>query len=571
VFSIVSNFTRTQLSRAAPLIRHRVLTSPALVWIICDLIKHWAWILLHNGCQSHLRNRRSFRALVLMDEFSLECFEPEWIQSNLSFRWWRLQFWILQPKLLLVESVWRGRANEWIRLCDDKTKQAKLSQVLAYCNRNGIHSVFWNKEDPSDFQTFLPVAKLFKNILTTDRACVEIYRNAGEFENVGVLCFAAQPRLHNPISRSAFAKTFAFAGGLYPTKFPKRTEWIRSVMDALDSYHVDVYDRFFGHPKNSFGALGIGKWVKGKLSYLDTVRAYKSHSYCLNVNSIENSQTMCARRLFEIAACGSLPISSPSPSLKGFFDGRVVEVKDGTELKSKIPNILNEEYWRRTVHLLMRAVLNQHTYSHRVSQILEMIGVHHRPKKCHLGYWGVYRNEQEFLKLKNTIVQQSGADAHFKLFSEDELRRRGRHQSNIYSNAFNELAHLTRGNTGPDAWVEISHQLTYGENYSADICLALTYFTGPFLGKACIHRIENGVSRIVDLDQTHQMVTSIWPGTLVVRSNALKRGSSAVFEFADPSGTKVKFGRGASALSTDPFNVLLGEYTSSDNVNGWSV
>ncbi|WP_371858334.1 glycosyltransferase, partial [Pseudomonas sp. FW215-L1] len=47
--------------------------------------------------------------------------------------------------------------------------------------------------------------------------------------------------------------------------------------------------------------------------------AYRSFKIFLNVNSVTSSPSMCARRIFEIAASGTAVVSTESAALRNFF------------------------------------------------------------------------------------------------------------------------------------------------------------------------------------------------------------------------------------------------------------
>ena len=70
----------------------------------------------------------------------------------------------------MVESAWRGVSDNWRNLLTDVKKKTneEIEEVINYCKKNDIPTVFWNKEDPINYQHFINSAKLFDIIFTTD-------------------------------------------------------------------------------------------------------------------------------------------------------------------------------------------------------------------------------------------------------------------------------------------------------------------------------------------------------------------------------------------------------------------
>src|SRR5699024_11732130 len=54
---------------------------------------------------------------------------------------------------------------------------SEVTDLLAECRKRGIPTVFWNKEDPPHFDDFLPLAKLFDVVFTSDVRLVNEYRD----------------------------------------------------------------------------------------------------------------------------------------------------------------------------------------------------------------------------------------------------------------------------------------------------------------------------------------------------------------------------------------------------------
>ena len=64
----------------------------------------------------------------------------------------------------------------------------------------------------------------------------------------------------------------------------------------------------------------------GSLNYAQMLTAYRAYKVFLNVNSVVESPSMCARRIFEISASGTPVVSAPSAAIGQFFEADEVPV-----------------------------------------------------------------------------------------------------------------------------------------------------------------------------------------------------------------------------------------------------
>jgi hypothetical protein len=97
----------------------------------------------------------------------------------------------------------------------------------------------------------------------------------------------------------------------------------------------------------------------------------------LNVNSVVTSPSMCARRIFEITASGTPVVSTPSPAINDFFPmDEVPQVSEPDEAEWTIRALVNSPELRdRMVHRAQRRIWQQHTYTHRVNDVLGGVGL----------------------------------------------------------------------------------------------------------------------------------------------------------------------------------------------------
>ena len=324
------------------------------------------------------------KVCTIMDEFSFNCFKDYFDLVNVSFADWQNQFSVHKPDFFLLESAWKGHEFQWEHKINRRDDQ--LLKLLTYCRDNKIPTVFWNKEDPVHFNTFLSTAVQCDYVFTTDVDCISRYKSILGHERVYMLPFAANPKIHNPISKFD-RKTGASFAGAYYRKYSNRNENFASIVKALESeLDLDIFDRFFNSDDKRYSFPDeYKKYIKGNLPYEEIDKAYKGYEYGINLNTIKQSQSMFARRVYELMASYTAVISNFSRGLRINFGDLVVssdyESRIHTSL-SKFKSVLRENKYNA-----LRKVLSENTYRHRGQYILSKI--------C---------TEYEFNKVNKTIL-----------------------------------------------------------------------------------------------------------------------------------------------------------------------
>jgi hypothetical protein len=131
------------------------------------------------------------KVACVMDEFTFHSYNPECQLFQLSPEHVVDELQAFNPDLLFIESAWRGKDNRWDRKIG--TLSEELRAALQWCRERNIPSIFWNKEDPIHFETFLTTAQQFDYVFTTDIDCIARYKAALGHERVYLLPFACQP------------------------------------------------------------------------------------------------------------------------------------------------------------------------------------------------------------------------------------------------------------------------------------------------------------------------------------------------------------------------------------------
>src|SRR5690606_34021892 len=173
----------------------------------------------------------------------------------------------------------------------------EVMNLIKFCKLNGIKTMFWNKEDPVHFGSFVDVATQVDVVFTTDIDCIGRYKAHVGHDRVYLMPFAAQPKTHNPIEKYERKDAFNFAGSFY-LKYPERQRDFVNLTDVATKFRaLEIYDRNFNnpHPHYTFPEQ-YQQYILGRLEPHEIDKAYKGYVYGINMNTIKQSQSMFARR-----------------------------------------------------------------------------------------------------------------------------------------------------------------------------------------------------------------------------------------------------------------------------------
>ena len=252
----------------------------------------------------------------------------------------------------------------------------KLSGLLDYCKKTGIATVFWNKEDPPHYDKFAPIAAFFDLVITTDVNMVPHYK-----KDFGIdaypLSFGAQPQIHNPAPTISRLQKAVFAGSYYGDK-PKRCADFNEVMDQLELADVayDIFDRNYQRNIDKFiFPEHYQANIVGNLPPEEVWKAHKGYKYQVNMNSVQDSSTMFARRVYESLASGTPVISNDSVGVRELF-GDIVILPGKESIAEQLIVLENSpQTYQELARRGVRAVMREHTYGHRIQTLCRLLGI----------------------------------------------------------------------------------------------------------------------------------------------------------------------------------------------------
>lgn len=489
--------------------------------------------------------RKDITAAVILDDFSADAFSHEWNIIRVSRDDWVSQLKGKKIDLLFVESAWHGNHDQWATLIGKrKNYSEELRDLVIWCRAGGIPTVFWNKEDPPHYIDFIGSAGLFDLVLTTDSGKIPSYKKELGHDAVAVMPFAAQTEIHTPARNGVDrdVRDIAFGGMYFAHKFKSRREQMDLLLGgAIDAEkrtgtRLEVFSRYLGHMERYQFPGVLGDRVVGSLSYDRMLRAYRAYKVFLNVNTVTDSPTMCARRLFEITACGTSVLTTPSASVRRYFAEDEILVADSRKrAENHIRSLVQSPELRdRMVHKAQRRIWDEHTYTHRAEQILAQVvpSKHHGFKVPSVSVLAPTMRPQQVQHVVDSVAAQQGVDSQLVLLTHgfDLSDKRLRELSDasgldiVHEQVDKRLSLGTMLNRGVelsdgDVLSKMDDDDFYAPQYLRDLLRAMFHSRAEVVGKAA-HFMHLAGPELVLLRQPeleHRFVEGIVGPTLTAR------------------------------------------------------
>lgn len=534
--------------------------------------------------------KSNLKVAIILDTFSAAAWSPEWDCTFITPDSWKAEIACKQFDLLFVESAWAGNSGSWkYHLTGTSAPRPAFVEMVAAFRKKDIPTAFWNKEDPPHFEDFLDAARLFDYVFTSDVRMIDRYVFELGHKRVQGLSFAAQPSIHNPIRRVVQnRRDVAFAGMYFAHKFPERREQMDMLLGAASdvstklTYGFDIFSRLQdGEMKYQFPKEWVSH-VVGSLPYEQMLTAYKYYNVFLNVNSVVDSPSMCARRIFEITASGAAVVSAPSAAIGNFFDqSEVIQVADRAVAASTIRSISRSPELRdRIVHRGQRRIWQEHTYSHRSKQILDFVGVdEHRKNSLSMSNKPMVSvvaptiRPNQIDHILASVGKQKSVETQLVLVThgfqiEDSLIRKRASESGIVDLLVYEAnPELTLGqclNTAVsrcegDFIAKMDDDDFYGEHYLFDQVSALRYSGASIVGKQAhyMYLADTNATLLRFAEREHKFTDLVMGPTIIGKSEVFRENP---FENRsrgeDTNFLRLVAHRGGSIYSSDRFNFL---------------
>lgn len=521
---------------------------------------------------------------VILDDFSTAAFSFEWNLVALRKDDWLRQLTETKIDFLFVESAWNGNSGSWkYQLMGSSGPKPEFLALTDWCREHSVPTVFWNKEDPPHYDDFLPAARRFDVVFTSDSDRIPSYLADLGHSRVSALPFAAQPAIHNPIrtGQDRHSRGVAFAGMYFAHKYPERRQQMDMLLTAARSAgshkgpELEIFSRQLGGDSNYQFPVPFSENVVGTLDYARMLTAYRSYKVFLNVNSVVDSPSMCARRIFEITASGTPVVSAPSAAIGHFFEPDEVLVASSEEQGEHQIRMLSRspELNDRVVHKGQRRIWAENTYAHRAETIVASV----LPERTHAAALpsasalvSTIRPHQ-LEHVFSTVGSQVGVDLELVLlthgFEADTERIRelaDQHSVRRYrvltaprEASLGECLNLCVNAASGDVLTKMDDDDYYGPNYLADLLYALEFSKAEVVGKLAhhMHFASNKATVLRTPHMEHTFTRIVMGPTITARREVfeahpfepLNRGEDTAF-------LKAVTTSGGSIYSADRFN-----------------
>lgn len=446
---------------------------------------------------------KKLKVAAIMDAFTLGNFRDECDLTEITSDNWKTQIDEIMPDMMFIESAWNGKNNSWYKKIANGSKE--LYDLTEYCRAKEIPIVFWNKEDPVYTDVFMSAASCADFVFTTDFDCIERYKRTLQHNNVFLLHFSAQPRVHNPIEMHDRKDKFCFAGAYYH-RYKERSAVFDAFADVFEKGKgLDIFDRNLGsaRPEHAFPQR-YNKMIVGNLKPDDIHIAYKGYNYGINMNSAGQSQTMFARRVFELLASNTVSVGNYARGAKNFFGDLTVCTNSADVMEKHLRKYCGtRENYRKYRLLGLRKVLGEHLCEDRLGFIT----------KCVFG--------RDLKRPMPEICVLSAASSY-----EERDRVRAAFDRQTYGEK--RLVFLNDGNYNiadiqKAAFVSaFDPNDYYGENYLTDLALSVRYSDSDGFGKVDFYENTPSGIRLNSSDASYRSCDTLFSARSIIKTSLVK-------------------------------------------------
>ncbi|MFD2759371.1 glycosyltransferase family 2 protein [Gulosibacter faecalis] len=227
--------------------------------------------------------------------------------------------------VLLVTSAWRGLNGEWHGVSImSPARDLIIQEIIPAAKQRNVPVVFYSKEDPPNYSKFIGIARHCDVILTSAEEMLPKYqRDAPGARHFSALPFGVSYLHHNPLgSRRVNDRIWTFAGSWHREKYAQRRTAAMNIFNGL----VGAGEQLYIFDRNSELALEKYQFPEALLPNMyhavdhgDLLQMQRLLPVAINLNSVQNSQTMFANRALELQAMGTLIMSNYNAGLNSQF------------------------------------------------------------------------------------------------------------------------------------------------------------------------------------------------------------------------------------------------------------
>lgn len=253
----------------------------------------------------------------------------------------------------LIITGWKGLKDEWQGCAiKNSTQQNIIYNIIEKCNSSDIPTFFYSIEDPPNYDRFITVAQKCRYVFTTAAEVVENYKRDCGHDRVYALRFGINPLFHNPVGFKSAPKIHdVIFSGSWMEKYPQRGKDLTIIFNGIlnSGYGLKIIDRNYHLPNAEYKfPKQFEKYTSPAIDHENLQKVHKLYDWAVNINSVKDSRTMFANRVYELQASGNLLISNYSVGVNSYLPG-VFTVQNSDEVKRILDSFSEEEIYRRQI------------------------------------------------------------------------------------------------------------------------------------------------------------------------------------------------------------------------------
>lgn len=288
--------------------------------------------------------------------------------------------------ILLVVSSWRGLDHSWDYVANPsgRVRKALIDLINKYKSEN-IKTVFYSKEDPVSYKQYLSIAKECDYILTSAKEMIEEYKKDTGNNNVDFLEFGINPLYHNPIGKDMTDKKLShivtFAGS-WMVRFPRRNREALELFNGVNKsgYGLSIVDRQYERKMERYHFPNfLIKNISETIPHERLMKLHKSTKWGINLNSVQDSYTMFANRVYELQAMGNVVISNYNKGVHEKFPNIILS-NNSKDVETTLKDMSLKEQKRLISEGISEVMLN-HTSFHRIGKLANLLGIEYNLAK----------------------------------------------------------------------------------------------------------------------------------------------------------------------------------------------
>ncbi|WP_242221196.1 glycosyltransferase [Bacillus cereus group sp. BfR-BA-01380] len=252
--------------------------------------------------------------------------------------------------------------------------------AIQYLKENGIKLACWMTEDPFYIDKTIQIIHRFDYIFTIDTGALKYYQSV--HPNTYHLPLGTNDTIFKPVPIENVYKSELLLVG-YP--YPTRVNFIHFLLEHT-KYQITLigkgwYNRLQKRWRNNSRVMIKDIWIEPqKVTYYYNgasivLNPHRTHNFWHNQNTRGVMSESMNNRTFDVAACGAFQLIEEKPDLRSFFtEEEMISYLDYEDcLRKVIIYMNNKEMRERIAQKARKIVIEQHTFRHRIKEMIEII------------------------------------------------------------------------------------------------------------------------------------------------------------------------------------------------------